>query len=146
MVIGIPLVLCAEDEESDAIILQRAFSKAHLSNPLVIVKDGQAVVDYLSGSAPYNNRSEHPLPALVLLDLKMPRKTGFDVLGWIGTRSELQGIPVVVLSSSSSDADIRKARAMGARDYLVKPNDLGQYVKIVQGLHARWLTSVSSQL
>ena len=144
--IGMPLVLYAEDEESDAIILQRTFKKANLANPLVIVKDGQAAVDYLSGCAPYTNRNEHPLPALLLLDLKMPRMTGFDVLAWIGTRPELQGIPAVVLSSSSSDADIRKAQGMGARDYLVKPNDLGQYLKIVQGLHARWLTSVSSRL
>jgi CheY-like chemotaxis protein len=76
----------------------------------------------------------------------MPRKTGFDVLAWIGTRPELQGIPVVVLSSSSSDADIRKARGMGARDYLVKPNNLGQYLKVVQSLHAQWLKSVPSPL
>jgi len=143
---GMPLVLYAEDEESDAIILQRAFKKENVANPLVIVKDGQEAVDYLGGCAPYHNRNEHPLPALLLLDLKMPRMTGFDVLAWIGARPELKSIPVVVLTSSSSDGDMKRAREMGALDYLVKPNDPRQYVRIVEGLHSRWLKSLPSQL
>ncbi len=135
----LPLVLCAEDEETDAIILRRAFQKQGLAYPLVVVRDGQEAVDYLSGSGPYRDRLEHPLPALLLLDLKMPRMSGFDVLEWLATRPDLARIPVVVLSSSSSEADLRKARGMGAREYLVKPNDPGQYAILVQALHARWL-------
>jgi len=140
---GLPLVLYAEDEESDALILKRAFKKANVLNLLTIVKDGQEAVDYLSGAAPYGDRREHPLPGLMLLDLKMPRMSGFDVLSWIaGAHPDLRSIPVVVLSSSSSDADIRKAREMGAREYFVKPNALDQYAPLVQTWHSRWLTAL----
>lgn len=116
-----------------------------IAHPLVLIKDGQEAVDYLSGSAPYSNRNEHPLPALILMDLKLPRMTGFDVLAWIATRPELRAIPVVVLSSSSADADIQKAKEMGARDYVVKPNGTGQYVAIVQRLLECWLSSLSNR-
>jgi CheY-like chemotaxis protein len=142
MVRGLPLVLYAEDEESDGIILRRVFEKAGIQNPLTIVRDGQEAIDYLSGMSPYCDRHEHPLPALVLLDLKMPRRSGFDVLAWIAGSSEVSRIPVVVLSSSPSDGDIRKAREMGARDYLVKPISLDQYVPLVLALHSRWLEAV----
>jgi CheY-like chemotaxis protein len=140
-----PLVLYAEDEESDAIFLRRAFGKAEIANPLVVVKDGQAALDYLTGRAPYDNRDEHPLPALILLDLKMPRLSGFDVLKEIGARPELGAIPAVVLSSSSSDEDVCIARELGARDYLVKPHDFAEYVKIVRGLGAQWLSASAAE-
>src|SRR5438067_1339022 len=134
-----PLVLVAEDEESDALILRHAFQKAGLANPLVVVQDGQEAIDYLSGSSPYQDRAKHPLPALLLLDLKMPRMSGFDVLGWIATRPDLKHLPVVVLSSSSADADIQKAHQMGARDFLVKPHDFTHYIGIIHRLREQWL-------
>lgn len=140
---GLPLVLCAEDEESDAIILKRAFKIANVLNPLTVVKDGQEAVDYLCGSGPYGDRNEHPLPGLVLLDLKMPRMSGFDVLRWIVTRPDLGNIPIVILSSSSSEADMRKAREMGALEYLVKPNGLHEYVKVIQSWHSRWQNALN---
>jgi CheY-like chemotaxis protein len=139
---GLPLVLAVEDEESDAILLKRAFRMAKVLNPLTVVRDGQEAVDYLCGSGPYGDRHKHPMPALVLLDLKMPLMSGFDVLAWIATRPDLRSIPVVVLSSSFSEADMRKAREMGAREYLVKPNGLDQYAKIIQSWHSRWLNAL----
>ena len=145
MAARLPLVLSAEDEESDAIILKRAFRKATVLNPLTILKDGQEAVDYLSGVAPYGDRNEHPLPALVLLDLKMPRMSGFDVLAWIATRPDLKSIPIIVLSSSSSDADMRRAREMGAQEYLVKPNGVDQLAQIIHGLHSRWQMALHGQ-
>jgi len=136
---GLPPVLYAEDEESDAFLLQRAFEKVNGSHPLIVVKDGQEAVNYLSARQPSHDRSDHPIPALILLDLKMPRMTGFDVLRWIARRPELKAVPVIVLSSSSAEADMRKARELGARDYLVKPHHLAEYLTIAQDLHARWL-------
>jgi CheY-like chemotaxis protein len=136
----LPLVLYAEDEESDGLILRRAFQKASLRNPLTIVRDGQEAIHYLSGASPYGDRHQHPLPSLILLDLKMPLRSGFDVLSWIAGSPDLRRIPVVVLSSSPSETDIRHAREMGARDYLVKPNGLDQYAPLVQALHSRWLS------
>jgi CheY-like chemotaxis protein len=125
------LILAAEDEETDAFLLRISLKESGLSNPLVIARDGQAVVDYLTGAPPHVDRSLHPLPGLMLLDLKMPRMDGFEVLAWLAARPEFRDLPTVVLSSSSDEADIRRARQMGARDYLVKPHD---YRKLAQML------------
>ena len=124
-------VLVAEDEESDALILQRVFRRAGVENPVVIVRDGQAAVDALGGGG--------PLPALLLLDLKMPRMNGFEVLRWLGTRDDLASVPAVVLSSSAHQSDIDKALALGARDYHTKPQDLARFVQLVKDLKSRWL-------
>jgi CheY-like chemotaxis protein len=136
---ALPPVLAAEDEESDAYILRLAFESAHVPNPLVIVKNGQEIVDYLSGLPPYGDRAAHPLPGLITLDLKIPRLNGLDVLAWLRARPEFQGIPAVVISSSSDDADIREALRLGARDYFVKPHRLDEFVAIVRTLLDRWL-------
>ncbi len=136
-------ILAAEDEETDRFILNRAFEKAKLPHALVIVRDGRDCVDYLSGIAPFDNRLLHPMPALLLLDLKMPRLDGFEVLAWLGNQPDLHNLPAVVLSSSSDDSDILKARQLGAREYFVKPHSLPDLVKIIHGLHNRWLSCPS---
>lgn len=102
-------VLAAEDEESDVFILRLAFERVGVPDPLLVVRDGQKAVDYLQGHQPYTGRLIHPLP-LLLLDLKMPRLNRFDVLAWLATRPELSYLPVVVLSSSTLDFDMLKAR------------------------------------
>lgn len=79
------------------------------------------------------------MPVLLLLDLKMPRLNGFDVLSWLASHSDFQDLPAIVLSSSWHDQDVLKARQLGARDYFIKPLQLSEYVKIIQGLKARWL-------
>ena len=133
------VVLAAEDEPTDAFILQLAFEKAGLANHLTIVGDGQAAVDYLSGVPPYGDRAVHPLPALLILDLKMPRMNGFDVLTWLRAHPGFTALPAVVLSSSSDDEDIKRARSLGVRDYFVKPHCLDDLVAILHGLRAHWL-------
>jgi CheY-like chemotaxis protein len=135
---GLP-VLIAEDEESDAVILRFAFQRAGLAHQLFVVRDGQAAIDYLVGSAPYDDRQEYPLPKLLLLDLKMPRMNGFDVLAWLTLQPQFHDLPAVVLSSSAAQADVAKARQMGAREYFVKPHGLTELVGIVEALHNRWL-------
>lgn len=132
-------ILVAEDEPTDALILQLAFEAAGITNPVTIVSDGQAAVDYLSGKTPYGDRAAHPLPALLILDLKMPRMNGFDVLTWLQARPDFNTLPAVVLSSSSDDEDIKKARSLGARDYFVKPNSLDDLVAILHRLSTDWL-------
>jgi CheY-like chemotaxis protein len=135
-----PPILAAEDEKSDAMIMELAFQKAKLPHPLVIVRDGQEAVDYLSGNGRYGDRSAHPLPALVVLDLKMPRMSGFDVLTWLMTQSEFKKLPVVVLSSSADESDIKKSRQLGAREYFVKPHSFDKLIDIVHQIQARWLS------
>lgn len=137
----LPLVLAAEDEESDAYLLRRAFEKAQVPNPLVIVPDGQEAVNYLTGAGDYGDRAAHPLPRLITLDLKMPRMNGFDVLAWLRARPEFADVPAVVISSSSDDADITQARSLGAREYFVKPHRLADFVELMRGLRERWLAA-----
>ena len=132
-------VLAAEDCESDAFILRLAFERARVANPLVIVRDGQEAVDYLLGNAPFSDRSKYPQPAIVMLDLKMPRMDGFGVLSWLATRRELKHLPVVVLSSSSAESDICKATVMGAQHYFVKPHAFADLVKVIDCMRTRWI-------
>jgi len=130
------LVLAAEDEESDAVLLQLAFERAGLGKNLVIVRDGQEAVDYLKRCVTHSKRGSDPLPCLLLLDLKMPRMTGFDVLVWLGDKPQFKDLPVVVLSSSSHESDIQRARELGARDYHIKPHGMGQFVQLIKDLTA----------
>lgn len=139
-----PVILVAEDEESDAWLLEHAFAKAGLCHRLVVLHDGQEAVSYLGGSGPYSDRKLHPLPCLILLDLKMPRMNGFDVLGWLKSRPDLLTVPVVILSSSSLETDVAQARQMGARDYVVKPHEFARLVDLVRDLGQRWLASVAA--
>ena len=135
-------VLAAEDDEGDAMLLRLAFKRADIPNPLVVVRDGHEAVEYLSGVAPFEDRAAFPLPALLLLDLKMPRLNGFDVLDWWRAQTELRDLPVIVLSSSSHENDIDKARKMGAREYIVKPHGFAELTTLIQELGRRWLTAV----
>src|ERR1051326_5358774 len=103
-------ILVADDDENDIFFLRRAIDRARLHNPVVISRDGQEAIDYLQGSPPYQNRAQFPLPGMLLLDLKMPKVNGFDVLSWISQRPELKDLIIVVLSSSAHEEDIRKAK------------------------------------
>jgi len=129
----------ADDEKNDVFFLRRAFQKAGL-NPLILeVGDGEQVEKYLAGEDGFSDRARFPLPSLLVLDIKMPKRDGFDVLKWLQGRDELKNMNVVILSSSSQDCDIRKARELGARDYFVKPSDFDQLTQLVQTLAERWL-------
>jgi CheY-like chemotaxis protein len=134
-----PRILVAEDEETEVLLFQLALQSAGLSYPVIVARDGQEAIDYLAGNAPYENRLSHPLPALVMLDLKMPRMTGFDVLSWLGSQPQLQNIPAVVLSSSSYPEDIKKATQLGAREYYIKPHTLVELARLLQSVGQRWL-------
>src|SRR4051812_3913218 len=117
-------ILIAEDSEEDSEILKRAFKTTGANVPLLFVRDGQEAMDYLSGDGEYADRTAHPLPRLILLDLKMPRADGFDVLHWMQTQPKLKLLPVTVLTSSNFDRDVDRAYGLGANSYLVKPNSL----------------------
>lgn len=133
------LILLVEDSRDDAFFLRRAFLKANLSHPIVDVRNGQQAVNYLSGNALFADRSLYPLPKLVLVDLKMPLMDGFEFLAWVRARPELEGLPVIVVSSSDLPTDRDKAFKLGASDYFVKPNDPEDLVKVVEELQAKWI-------
>src|ERR1041384_7323689 len=116
-----PTILLAEDDEDDVLLIRRAFQRARLLNPLQVVRDGEEAIEYLAGGDRYRNRTIHPLPFLLLLDLHMPKLNGFDVLTWVQSRPELRRIKVAVLTSSSNEYDFSKAMSLGAHSYFTKP-------------------------
>ena len=132
-------LLVAEDDENDVFFLQRAFQQAKIGNPLHVVRDGQEAIDYLSGDGKFSDRTQYPLPHLFILDLKMPRKTGLDVLGWLHEQSELRCLPVLVLSSSAQRTDIERAYELGANGFVVKPASLEKRVELAKLIGAFWL-------
>ena len=137
------LILLCEDSREDVFLVRNAFAKAGFSHVIVEARNGQQAVNYLSGSGLYADRRKHPLPDLVLLDLRMPLMDGFEVLAWLKTRGDLGWLPVVVLSASDLPADQERARKLGADDYLVKPSEWKDLVQVVQDLHDKWITKAT---
>ncbi len=121
-----PTILIADDSADDGLFMNIAFERAGRTTPLQVTHDGVEAIAYLSGEGLYADRTQHPLPALLLLDLNMPRKNGFEVLAWIRRQPEFKLLPVHVLSASSRQADIDRACALGATSYIVKPGNFDE--------------------
>jgi len=132
-------ILLVEDNPDDVLFLERALRGGDIAVPLRVVTDGASALDYLAGRGDYSDRVAHPLPALMLLDLKMPRVSGFEVLAWLRGQSQLRRLPVVVLTSSTQDDDIGRAYDLGANSYVVKPSGLKQTAAVAQQLVSYWL-------
>jgi CheY-like chemotaxis protein len=131
-------ILLVEDDPGDVFRIQRAFRKANLVSSLAVVTDGEKAIQYLSGQDPYQDRDRSPLPVLVLLDLKLPRYSGFEVLSWLRTESNLKQLPVVVLTSSDYQLDIDRAYELGANSYLAKPPAPDALLEMVQTVGLYW--------
>jgi CheY-like chemotaxis protein len=129
-------ILVAEDNENDIILLRRAARNARFTNPLSIVNDGEEVIAYLHGDGKYADRRRYPLPALLLLDLKMPRKNGFEVLQWLRDQRQFTDLQVVVLSTCDDIRDINRAYELGANSFLVKPMFFSEFVGMLEALHS----------
>jgi len=131
-------ILLAEDDPNDVLLIQRAFRKAGLGDVLKSVRDGNQAIEYLAGRGKYADRHAHPLPFLILLDLKMPGTDGFEVLQWVRADPELKRLLVVVLTSSNLQADVDRAYDLGANSYLVKPVEFDETVNMIQRFEAYW--------
>ncbi|HVV01540.1 MAG TPA: response regulator [Verrucomicrobiae bacterium] len=131
-------VLHIDDDPNDTALLQAAARKANVNFLLQNVGDGDQAVAYLAGSAPYDDRRLYPMPFLVLLDLKMPRSSGFEVLKWIRKHPRLNWLPVVILSGSEMKEDICEAYGTGANSYLVKPIGFEALVSLVHNIGVVW--------
>ena len=133
------VILIAEDLEDDILLIQRALRKAQVLNPVQVVHNGEEVIAYLKGEGKFSNRAEYPLPGLLLLDLKMPRMDGFEVLRWIREEPNLRALRVIVLTSSADMRDVNEAYELGANSFLVKPMDFEDYAGIGKFLNEYWL-------
>ncbi|MGH7655887.1 MAG: response regulator [Gemmatimonadaceae bacterium] len=132
-------ILLVEDDENDVMLLQRAFRRAAIINPLQVVRHGDDAVAYLAGTGEFADRQLHPLPVLMLLDLKLPRRTGLEVLQWVKERAGVKKIPIIVLTSSKNDDDVNRAYELGANSYVVKPVSFETLLELVKSLELYWL-------
>jgi CheY-like chemotaxis protein len=131
-------VLLVEDDLNDIFLVKRAFKKAQIPNPLQVATDGVEAIRYLQGEGKYADRQLHPLPSLIVMDIKMPRKTGFEVLDWIKKDGVLKRIPVIIVSSSDQPEDINHAYESGANAYMVKPVDFRAVETLFQSITHYW--------
>jgi CheY-like chemotaxis protein len=132
-------ILLAEDEENDVFLLRRAFQAADIRNPLFVVRDGEEAIEYLSGIGPFADRLQYPIPALFILDIKMPRKSGMDVLRWLRKQPVLNSLPALVMSSSAVPHDIERAYQLGANAFVVKPSNNEERAQLANNIKGFWL-------
>jgi CheY-like chemotaxis protein len=127
-------ILLVEDNPMDIDLTQRAFRESKLSNPLILARDGQEALDYFE-----NWKEGDPLPLVVLLDLKLPKVHGLEVLRAIKKNPNFKKQPVVILTSSAEDRDINNAYELGANSYIVKPVDFDKFMEIASQIEIYWL-------
>jgi len=133
-------ILYAEDEENDVLFLEHAFKLADSPHTLKAVSDGAQALEYLTGEGIFSDRTRHPFPDLILLDINMPKKSGLEVLEWIRSQPRYKSFPSLILTSSSRPEDMEKARQLGADDYLLKPSDPLKLIEVVRYLEEHWLS------
>ena len=131
-------ILLVEDNPNDVLLIRRAFKKAGVENPLAVVTDGERAIRYLAGEGEYADRERFPNPAVVLLDLKLPRRSGHEVLAWVKAQPVLRRTPVVVLTSSAEREDVHRSYDTGANSYLVKPVQFDDLLRLVDLLRHYW--------
>ena len=134
------IILHVEDDSNDTLLFQHACRKAGLNAALQSVDDGDLAMDYLNGSEQYSDREQFPLPDLVLLDLKLPRINGFELLAWMRQDVRFRRLPVVILTSSNQESYVHRAYDIGANSYLIKPVGFDALVDLAKSFDSYWLT------
>ncbi len=133
------LILHVEDDEHDVFFLGRAFKAAGIGTPVQVAADGQQALDYLSGAGAYADREKYPLPALIILDLKLPRLNGMEVLRWVRAQRGLSCVAVIIFSSSAQEGDVDLAYQLGANSFVVKPGGTQEREAFAQAIKEYWL-------
>jgi CheY-like chemotaxis protein len=132
-------ILQVEDDPNVVFLLERAFAHAGITNPVRVATDGKEAIDYLSAALAFDDVRNHPLPCLVLLDLKLPKLSGLEVLSWIRRQPGLRKLVVVLFSSSLAPAEVEMAYELGANSFVQKPADFRETAEIAQLLKRWWL-------
>jgi CheY-like chemotaxis protein len=133
-------ILLVEDDPNDVFLMKRALKAAAITNPLQIAEDGQQAINYLAGTGQFADRTAFPIPSLVFLDLKLPYKSGFEVLDWIRTQPSMDSTLVVMLTSSSEEKDIKESYRLGAKSFLVKPPTQTMLSELMLSLKDYWMS------
>jgi CheY-like chemotaxis protein len=131
-------ILLVDDDANDVVLVTRAFTAIESDDQIQHAEDGEDAVAYLQGEGKYADRDTFPLPSLVLLDLKLPRMTGFEVLGWVRSQASLKRLPIVVVTSSNVRNDVNYAYELGANSYVTKPNNLAALTIIMRTIRDYW--------
>jgi CheY-like chemotaxis protein len=131
-------ILLAEDNANDVLLTQLALKRARLANPLQVVRDGEEAIAYLQGSGKFADRTQYPFPILMLLDLNMPKVSGFEVLDWLREQPFHGHMPVAISTDLDTGPDVRRAYELGADSYLIKPPSSEALLGLVQRLKAFW--------
>jgi len=126
-----------EDDPNDVFLMKRALDRAGLDLPVRSVSDGEEAVAYLEGRGPYADRSAYPVPCLVLLDFKLPRRSGVEVLRWVRAKREFEDLPVLMISSSAQPEDKKAAMDQGVEAYRVKPVSFEEMVRLAREIRDR---------
>ncbi|AFY55842.1 response regulator with CheY-like receiver domain and winged-helix DNA-binding domain [Rivularia sp. PCC 7116] len=132
-------ILLVEDDSNDILFIQRAMKRSKLNNPMQVVRDGDEAVAYLAGKEKYADRNVYPLPTIILLDLKLPRRSGLEVLAWLRQQHVIKRIPVVILTSSREHVDVNRAYDIGVNSYLLKPVNHNALNDMIEMLNAYWV-------
>ena len=130
-------ILIAEDDANDVMLLELAIRKNGITSPVRVVRDGEEAVDYLEGKGEFADRKKFPVPTVIITDVKMPRRSGLEVLEWVRKDHQWRCLVVHVLTASIRDADVSRAYELGANSYLVKPSRLDQLVAFAGALN-KW--------
>lgn len=138
-----PVVLLVEDDLSDVQLISIALSRTPGEINLVRVEDGDTAVDYLAGAAPYDDREKYPLPITMLLDIKLPKRSGLEVLQWLRNQeSPLKRLPTIMLTSSTQRRDVNRAFEHGANAYVAKPESMKELAELLAEFKSFWLRRV----
>jgi CheY-like chemotaxis protein len=133
-------ILHIEDDPNDVLLLEHACRKMGVTCDIKRVADGEEGIQYLAGTGDFADRDRFPFPELILLDLKMPRLNGFDVLAWRREHEEFKTVPVIVLSSSNHEMDVKRAYELGVNSYLMKPVSFDCLCDLIKSVCDYWLT------
>ena len=133
------MILYVEDDDNDAFLLRHAFKEAGVPQELEVLTSGDAAIEYLKGAGSDQDGKKNPPPRLLLLDLSMPGKSGFDVLQWVRSQPGLSYLPAIIFTSSHRESDVEEAYARGANAFLVKPSKPDELLAMVLAIRAFWI-------
>ena len=133
-----PTLLIVEDNDDDIFFIERIFKQIGARCELKFARDGMEAIDYLSGKGTFKDRAQYPMPTIILMDLKMPRRNGFEVLEWMHNQPEITLIPTIVVTSSTLQEDVTRAYRLGANAVMNKPVDKDSLLQMLKSFHIYW--------